>query len=213
MSNYNTPVDQLELALSSVINQTFEDYDIIIVNDGSTDQSAELLREYAKRFDKIRLIENEKNLGLARSLNRALDACTSEYAARMDTDDYSLPFRLEKQVEFMDSHPDVLFSGAWAEHFTDDISKNTGHFHPVMCGYDEYRIRLLFAGDPLMVHPTVIFRMDKLNNYGLRYPEDNKYRYTEDYYMWVQIRQGGHTGKITDKIQKHGGQFENHHPP
>lgn len=190
-SNYNTPVDQLRAALDSMLAQTFEDFEIVIVNDGSADASAEVLRGYAAKYDKIKLIENEKNLGLPASLNRALDACGGEYAARMDTDDICLPDRLERQVAFMDENPDLLFSGAWSDRFSGEEKASVGSWEPVMCPDKEYPIRLMLDSAPLMIHPTVIFRMSLLNEYGLRYSEDAAFRYCEDYEFWTRCARLG----------------------
>ena len=191
VSNYKTPVEQLKASLDSMLGQSFTDFEIVAVNDGCEDGSSELLREYARRHDNIRLIENERNSGLPYSLNRALDACGGRYAARMDTDDICLPDRLEKQVRFMDANPELLFSGAWALRFTDDPDSDVEPWQPVMCGWEEYRIRLLLDSAPLMIHPTVIFRTGLLNKAGLRYSEDEAHRYCEDYEFWTRCSRCG----------------------
>ena len=194
MSNYKTPPDFLRRALDSMLAQTLTDFEAVIINDGVRDASYDLLLEYAAKDSRIRIIENEKNLGLPSSLNRGLDACRGKYIARMDTDDICLPDRLALQTAYMEEHPDVMFAGAWADVFDNDESVITDSWRPVMCPSEEYRIRLLFSGEPLLIHPTVIFRASFLKDNGLRYSEDERFRYTEDYEMWTRCADRGKAG-------------------
>jgi glycosyltransferase involved in cell wall biosynthesis len=102
----------LAAAIESILCQTYADFELILVNDASTDRS----REIAAAFNdsRIRLVDNETNVGLARSLNRGLSMVRSEYVARMDGDDLSFPSRLARQVEYLDSHHDVAVVGTQA---------------------------------------------------------------------------------------------------
>ena len=120
MSNYKTPPAYLRRALDSMLAQTFTDFEAVVINDGVKDASFDVLREYAAKDSRIRLIENENNMGLPASLNRGIDHCRGRYIARMDTDDICLPERLALQTAYMDSHPDVMFAGAWADVFEED---------------------------------------------------------------------------------------------
>src|SRR5262245_60671731 len=95
----------LRQAINSMLGQTFTDFEFIIVNDCSTDNTAQVINSY--HDPRIRIITNEQNLGLTRSLNLALDAASGEYIARLDCDDVSLPERLERQVAYMDKHPEI----------------------------------------------------------------------------------------------------------
>lgn len=194
MSNYKTPPAFLRRALDSMLDQTFSDFEIVVVNDGVKDESYELLKEYAATDKRIRLIENARNLGLPASLNRGIEQCRGTYIARMDTDDICYPDRLQLQTDFMASHPEIMFSGAWADQFEMDENTSTGRFEPVMCSREEFRIRLLFVNSPLLVHPTVIFRSDFLHKYKLRYSEDPRYRYSEDYEFWTRCIDYGAAG-------------------
>lgn len=199
MSNYKTPPAFLRRALDSMLAQTMPDFEAVIINDGVKDESYGVLLEYAAKDGRIRIIENERNLGLAASLNRGIDACRGEYIARMDTDDICLPERLALQTEYMDAHPDIMFAGAWADAFDRDENTVTKEWHPVMCNQKEYRIRLLFSNEPLLVHPSVIFRKEFLQKNNLRYSEDALYRYSEDYEMWTRCADCGKPG-ILEKI-------------
>jgi len=99
----------LNEAIDSILGQTFKDFKFLIINDGSTDGTADILKSY--KDSRIKVTNNEKNIGLTKSLNKGLKMAKSEYIARMDADDISLPTRLQKQVEFMDSHPKVGVCG------------------------------------------------------------------------------------------------------
>lgn len=101
----------LREAIDSILNQTFKDFEFLIIDDGSTDGSADIIQSYEDK--RIRYMRNEKNIGVAASSNRGLCQARGEYIARMDCDDISLPERLEKQVKFMDDHPEVGVCGTW----------------------------------------------------------------------------------------------------
>ena len=99
----------LRESIESILNQTFKDFEFLIINDGSSDKSAEIVESY--NDNRINFVQNEKNIGLAASLNRGLDIAKGEYIARMDADDISLPERLEKQVRFMETNPQIGICG------------------------------------------------------------------------------------------------------
>ncbi|MCP8319033.1 MAG: glycosyltransferase, partial [Candidatus Methylarchaceae archaeon HK01B] len=110
MSVYNGE-KYLREAIDSILNQTFKDFEFLIINDGSTDRTVEILRSY--HDSRIKIITNEKNMGLTKSLNKGLKIARSEYVARMDADDISYPRRLEVQYEYMKKNPDVGIVGSW----------------------------------------------------------------------------------------------------
>ncbi len=114
MPVYNN-AETLAEALDSIRAQTFEDYELIVVNDGSTDASGEILRAYAAEDPRIRLIDNPVNLGLTPNLNKAAAAAGGELLARHDADDVSAPQRLERQVAFLDAHPEIAAVGAYVK--------------------------------------------------------------------------------------------------
>ena len=200
MSNYKTPPEQLKAALDSILAQTLADFEAVILNDGVKDASYGLLCEYAARDPRLRLIENETNLGLPASLNRGLSLCRGTYVARMDTDDICLPERLALQTAYMDSHPQIAFSGAWADVFDTDPAAPTESLRPMMCPHAEHRIRLLFSGEPLLIHPTVILRRSFLEEHGLRYSEDPRFRYAEDYEFWTRCADYGEAGILEKTV-------------
>lgn len=95
----------LRLAINSILNQTYPDFEFLIINDGSTDKSEDIILSY--RDDRIRYVKNETNLKLIKTLNKGIDLAKGEYIARMDCDDISFPHRFEKQLQYMKSHPDI----------------------------------------------------------------------------------------------------------
>ena len=117
MTVYNTETAILEEAVASILNQTFQDFEFIIVDDGSAGETADYLAEIERRDKRIRLLVNRQNLGIARALNCGLEAARGKYIARMDSDDISLPARFERQYSFMEKHPDVILCGSRVEYF------------------------------------------------------------------------------------------------
>ena len=109
MSVYNGE-DYLAEAIESVLNQTFRDFELIVINDCSTDSTPEILNGFQERDNRVKVHTNEVNLRLPSSLNKAISLAKGKYVARMDADDICLPDRLEKQYDFMESHPDVALS-------------------------------------------------------------------------------------------------------
>ena len=99
----------VEECIDSILNQTFQDFEYIILNNGSTDRTAEILNRYTD--SRIHIIHQE-NLGISRSLNKGINLSKSELIARLDADDYALPQRLEKQIAFMEQHPKVVLCGS-----------------------------------------------------------------------------------------------------
>lgn len=110
MSVYNGEKYLCE-AIDSILNQNFKDFEFLIIDDCSTDGSADIIRSYTD--PRIRLIQNEKNIGLTRSLNKGLKLANAQYIARMDADDISLPNRFEKQVRFLQENPAHVAVGCW----------------------------------------------------------------------------------------------------
>jgi len=109
MSVYNAQ-KYLDEAIESILNQTYSNFEFIIINDGSTDKSLEIIENYAKKDSRI-IVINRENKGLIYSLNEGIRKANGKYIARMDADDISLPQRLEKQVEFMEKNKNIGICG------------------------------------------------------------------------------------------------------
>src|SRR5690606_37374672 len=101
----------IQEAIDSILAQTFGDFELLIVNDGSTDATRDLVLSYSD--DRIRLVDNDHNIGLPKSLNRGLRLAKGRYIARLDADDISEPDRLAAQVSFLQANPDVAMVGSW----------------------------------------------------------------------------------------------------
>lgn len=113
----------LEEAIDSILDQTYTNWELILCDDCSTDDTFKIAENYQKQYpDKIILLKNEKNSRLAYTLNHCLEAATGEFVARMDGDDISVPERFEKQVAFLRSHPDIVLVGTAMQRFSDDGS-------------------------------------------------------------------------------------------
>ena len=182
MANYNTPAEYLRESIDSILAQTYGDFEFIIVDDASTDGSAKTVGSY--NDPRIRLIHNAENLGLTKSLNKALDVCRGEFIARMDSDDVSEPTRFEKQVSFLRENPDVIVCGTWARLFGDWADHNSNE---TLCrsipDRETFRIFQLFGNNPNIVHISAMFSKKLMDENNVRYNEN--YRYAQDYRMWV----------------------------
>lgn len=166
-------------AIESILGQTFEDFEFLIVDDGSTDGTREVTRSYAD--PRMHLIENERNLGLTTSLNRGLALSRGEFVARQDADDISEPERLARQVAFLREHPDVALLGSGYRRI-DDGGRVIKEKNPV-CDCTELRWRLLFYCP--FVHSAVMLRRGAvLNQVGFY---DETLSYAQDYELWHRI--------------------------
>jgi glycosyltransferase involved in cell wall biosynthesis len=167
-------------AIESILQQTFRDFELLIVNDASTDGSMEIARSFADR--RIRIVDNEMNLGLARTLNRGLQLATGEFIARHDADDLSHHERLEKQVEFLRAHPDVALVGTQAI-----IIDEWGKYKRILLDqpHEHVAIKWDLLFDNSFVHTSVMFRrvivVDKFSGY------DPSYVACEDYELWSRL--------------------------
>jgi hypothetical protein len=175
MSVYNAERHVGE-AIESILGQTFRDFEFAIFDDGSTDGTSEILRGFDD--ERIMLVENDENIGLTRSLNRGLRLARGEYIVRLDADDVALPERLEKQVQFLDTHPDVGLLGCAVEYI--DPQGRTLGFQRV---YREELDKLL-AYHNWFHHSATAFRRECLDRVG-SYRE--AFRYAQDYDLWLRI--------------------------
>jgi glycosyltransferase involved in cell wall biosynthesis len=183
----------LQESIESILNQSFEDFELIIIDDGSNDGSANLLEKYASKDRRIRIIGNARNMGIVFSLNRGLEECQGEYIVRMDADDISLKNRLERQIQVMESNPGIAALGA-ALSYIDATGNELGVIR--RCTVN----RSLLRQNPLL-HPTVIIRRSYLIHNRLSYLE--RYRYAEDYFLWLQLSRVGTLEAIDDIVLKY----------
>lgn len=177
MSVFNSEVF-VGQAIESILSQTFDDIEFIIIDDGSIDGSLEIIRGYDD--SRIRVVENGANIGLTRSLNLGLEMASGEYIARMDADDVSLPERLEKQVRFLDANPDVGVVGTAVQVIDENDRVLDLIRFPGKGGVMRW---LLFFLNPL-VHPSVMMRKDALVEVGGYNPG---MICSQDYELWWRV--------------------------
>lgn len=197
MPCYNA-ASTLDEALESLARQTFAGFEVVSVDDGSTDGTGEILRAWAGRERRFYVIGLEHR-GIIEALNTGLEACRGKYIARMDADDIAYPERLEKQVEFLDSNEDVTATGCLVEGFPRNQVR--GGFR-VYIGWlnslvsDSDIRREMFVESPLP-HPSVMFRKDDVIEAG-SYQEHG---WAEDYDLWLRLYTAGKKfGKVNQVL-------------
>lgn len=188
MSTYNRE-SFLPAAIESILNQTFDDFEFIIINDGSSDKTADILEDYARKDKRIRIITNKENKGLIYSLNVGLDNAKGTYVARMDDDDdVSLPTRLEKQYNFMEENKDFAVVSSWV---INPKNHEIWWFHRET---DPEKIKMLLYLNVIPIsHPASFIRRSFLNQNNIRY--NPRYKAAEDRKFWLDILDAD--GKIT----------------
>lgn len=179
MSVYNS-ASYLREAVESILNQTFADFEFLVIDDGSTDESLKILQEYASK-DKRIILTSRENRGLTRSLNELLAQAKGKYIARQDADDISLPHRFEKQVHFLETHQDVVLLSSLLELI--DASGRSIKVIPDVFEPDLLDWYLLFD-HYLGGHSQFMFRRVQLINLG---GYDEKYRYGQDYVLICRL--------------------------
>jgi glycosyltransferase involved in cell wall biosynthesis len=167
----------LREAIDSVLSQSFTLFELILLNDGSTDESENIILSY--KDERIVYVKNERNLGLIAILNKGIELCKGKYIARMDADDISLPDRFKRQIEFMESNPNCAVLGTNYINFSDS-------FEVKLVGpetSDEIKTHLLFSC--CVCHPSVLIKKESLMQLDVFYNKD--YKYVEDYELWTRL--------------------------
>ena len=182
-------------AVESLLNQTFRDFEFLIIDDASTDATSEILRELAAQDVHIRVITNPTNLGLTKSLNIALAQARGNFIARMDADDVALPHRLEKQVAFLETHPDIDVVGT-AYEWIDEDDRVIGRPHVITDPDDIHRT--LPRTNPLL-HSSVMIRrttLDRVHGY------DESYRRAQDYDLWLRLSRTSRMANLPEVLMQ-----------
>ena len=165
----------LRAAVESILHQTFESFELLIVDDGSTDGTEAICRSFTD--PRIRVVRHETNAGLVSALNSGIELIRTKYVARMDADDVSLADRLARQIVFLESRPDIAACGSWARELVD------GRLRAVMRRpTGEYLRQTAWRPVPIF-HPTACLRTEVLRE--LRYRTD--YVHAEDYDLWLRL--------------------------
>lgn len=171
-------------AVGSMLSQTFADFELIAVNDGSTDGSGEILQSLAERDRRVRVLQLTRNLGIVGALNAGLEQCGGEYVARMDGDDISHPERLRLQLRFLDAHPDHVACGS------DMWMFGARHWY-VRYPRTDCECKSLLTLFPCFSHSSIVLRRRFLEPAPYR----EEYCLAEDYRLWVDLL---HKGKFAN---------------
>ena len=176
---YNTNPQHLREMVESILNQTFTDFEFLILNDSPDNKEIEkIVLEYAKHDKRIKYSKNDKNMGITPSRNKLLKMAAGEYLAIFDHDDISVPERLEKEVTYLDTHPNIGVVSGWLQYFGTDnnIWKTPEH---------EADIRVMLCDSCYIAHTAAMIRKSVLIDNGIEYEEF--YTPAEDYRLWTRL--------------------------
>lgn len=165
----------VQTAVESILNQTFTDFEFLIIDDASTDKTVDIIKQLDD--SRIHLIEKPVNSGYTNSLNYGLQLAKGEYIARMDGDDISYPERFSKQIDYLEANPDVVVCGT--------TYKITGNDKSITLPENHETIKLGLLWGNCISHPTVMIRKKILDDYSIQY--DTTKEPAEDYDMWVRL--------------------------
>lgn len=171
----------LRESISSIQNQTLKDFELLIIDDGSTDGSIKIVESISD--ERIKLIKNDHNCGIVKTLNLGIALAHGKYIARMDADDISEINRLKIQVDYMEAHGDVVLCGSSINRFSTDysiIDHREG---------EDGKLRAMLLFDTTVNHPSAIFRRDILVKNDINYP--SYFEHAEDYGLWYQLSKYG----------------------
>ncbi len=180
-------------SIRSILDQTYEDWDLIIINDCSSDDTAQVIGEFSKDNPRIKLINNKENLGPYPSANIGLEYARGEFIARLDADDVSYPLRLEKQVNFLNTHPDTVLVGSGGY-----VIDSSGHkVRKINAISRDSVIRKLMLRVNLFIHSSILARREVLEEMeGYR----EKFRYVGDYDLYLRLSDKYKLSNIVDHL-------------
>lgn len=189
MSEYNTHEELLEESIRSILNQTYENFEFILIDDCGQNDVTEFVKTFSD--DRIKVIKNPSNIGLVKSLNKALEVAKGKYIVRMDTDDFCYPERIEKQLKFMEEHPEYdIISGKAKFYNGEEIFGETKFTGEVT------KDIILKQGNSPIIHPTVMAKKEILLKVG-GYPD---YKRCEDLALWTELILNGYRMYVMDEF-------------
>ncbi len=189
MSVYNAE-DELKDSVEGILNQTYTDFEFIIINDGSTDSTLEILESYAAQDPRIRLI-NQENTGLTKALNNGIKLARGKYIARQDADDISYPKRFELQMELMDGDSSIVLCGGNCDDIYEDGS--TG----IWGTYDSDTLQKIVFLKTAFAHSTVMMRADICKELG---GYDESFKTSQDIDLWMRFARKGRLAMVSAPI-------------
>lgn len=172
----------LKEAIESVLNQTFGDFEFIIINDGSTDKTEEIVKEFAQKDERIVYEKNEKNMGVSYNLNKGMGLAKGKYIARMDADDICGVERFEKQFEYMENNPNC---GALGSNYI-AFNEETGEEITIVKPESDREIKLCGLYEREFCHSAVMLRKDAFKEHNLEY--NSEYDGAEDFELWQRAK-------------------------
>jgi glycosyltransferase involved in cell wall biosynthesis len=182
----------LPKALDTILNQSFSDFELIAINNGSTDGTRAFLDQVAD--PRVRVYHQEDK-GLAAALNRGISLARGRYIARQDHDDWALPTRLAKQVAFLNANPDHALIGTRAEIWVGDSPTGRFHDHPT----EDAELRFALLSNNYMVHSSVMIRKAALDEVG-GYTTDPSRQPPEDYELWSRIARRFRIANLPERL-------------
>ena len=194
MSVYNGD-PYLHEAIESIINQTFTDFEFIIINDGSTDKTSRIIKEYLQKDSRIVLIEQE-NMGLTKSLNKGIYYSKGKYIARQDVDDISLPNRLSKQIDFLENNNNIVMVGSYSYLFEEN--KKIIHSNNSIAT-NSIDLKKKLPHENQFNHGSVLFHKRTIKNIG-GYRE--QFKYCQDYDLWLRVIHNYDVSNMTSYLYK-----------
>lgn len=187
----------LKAAIESILNQTYENFEFLIINDGSNDSSLEIINSYKDK--RIRLVNNPKNLGLINTLNLGIELAKGKYIARMDGDDISMPDRLMNQITFLNSNPEVSLVAGQVQLINED-NVDLGYWPEDVQAKTESEIKELLPFTNCIAHPTILIRTEVAKKFLYNKKQINN----EDWDLWLRLVSSGHKiAKINQPLLKY----------
>lgn len=191
MAAYNTE-EYIEEAIDSILQQSYKNFELLIVEDASTDGTLDVIKKYTD--SRIRLIKNAENLGQTKCLNIGIREASGKYILIMDSDDIALPDRLKIQIEFMEQNPEIVAAGSWLKGFG---KKN----YVLQTPPEHDEIRALLVLGNVVANTTFIIRKSILDTYDVQYNES--IRYAQDYYFIEEMSTRGKIAVIPQVLMKY----------
>ena len=182
-------------AIESILSQDFTDFEFIIIDDGSFDNTYRILADFQKKDNRIHIIKNESNIGLAVSLNKGIKIARGEYVARQDADDVSMRNRISRQSEFLEQNKDISMVGT----FYEILGKDDKLLYEIRLPCWDAEIKEYLKSVNCFCHGSVMFRKSALEKIGF-YPE--QYRCSQDYALWLKMSKGCKFANIPEFLYK-----------
>lgn len=197
MATYNEPKKFIEESISSILNQTYRNLELLIADDSTNEDTVKVIDDFAKRDGRVVVIRKAERMGFVNALNEALRQAKGDFLARMDGDDISLPNRFELQLKYADEHPDVdVFGGSM--HIINEEGDITAHkLYPT----EANKLKRYFIFRNPLAHPTIMFRR-KIIDDGFYY--DSNFKKAEDLEFYLRLTNNNYKiGNLDDYLLKY----------